>query len=226
MPPLSCRLLLLLRFEDADVLELPDLARPVPEFLEDFALADFGREDVLVDLDEVARPFLVALLRVEDCDFDAEPFPAFPDLALEVEDLDLGEAFDRLDLARGEVEVEPDDPVERVVLADFARPDELLADVPLFDREELADFEALLDLVEADFAVPFFAVADLDKADLDEPLFDLDEADCDAPLPERDEADFAVPFFAFAPFAGLELLEPDLELDDFFAVAIVSPPLK
>ena len=189
-------------------------------------LEGVGDGVLLVDREEVARPFFLApLLDEVEFDLDADPFPDFADLALADDEFELDEELVRLDLPV-EVALERD-AVERVLFADFPRAEELFADEDrLLDRDEPADFEALFALDGAvDFAVPFFAPPDLDELDFEAPLFERDEADFDAPLLEREVPDFAVPFLEVDPFV-LEFFEPDLELDDFFAVAIFSPPVE
>ena len=183
-------------------------------------------EELLADLDDVARPFFLAPpLDDEELDLEADPFPDFVALPLADDDLELEEELFRLDLpADVAFDRDPVETDERVLLADFPRADELFAeDDPLFDRDELPDFEELFVLEDAaDFAAAFFAPPDFDELDFEAPPFEREDADFDEPLLERDDADFAVPFFDVEPFVDSELLE----LDDFFADAIFRLLLK
>ena len=202
------------RIAEADLLELPDRARApeVPFALPDVAL---DLDELLFDFDDVARPFLIELLFDEEIpDFAPEPFPDLGDLAFADEDFALDKELDRADLPTEEDDFErdPAEPLERPLLVDFPRADELLdEDDSLFDLLKLPDF-----------AVPFFAELDFEDLDLDAPLIERDEADSDEPLLEREEADFAVRFPEVDSFFDLDPFEPVLELDDFFAVAIFA----
>lgn len=211
IPPLFFCVSLLLRLEDEDFPELPVFARPVAALLDDFVVADLERDELLLELVDVARPFLLEVPRDEpDRDFDAEPFPDRADLAFDEDDFALEDEPELPDRDRDDDDFAPDDPDERELLADFARLDELLDEEELFDPDELPELDELLDLDEADFAPLFFAEPDLEELDREAPLF------------EPEEEDLEDPFFAVDPLPDLELFEPDLELEDFFAVAIFA----
>ena len=191
--------------------EVPDLERPVATPFDDLAVVDFERDELLLEVVDVARPFLLEPVRDElDRDFVADPFPAREDFAFDDEEPDLVEALELLDFGRGEEDFEPEDPVDLELLADFARLDVLLFADEVFDPDGFPDLAEPLDLDEADFALLFFDKLDFEERDLDAPSFEPEEADLDDS------------FFVGDLLPDVELFELDFELDDFFTVAIFA----
>ena len=213
IPPGLCRVFFVFRFVTVDFAEAPDFERPVASLFEDRAVVVLEREEPLFAFDVVARPFLLAMLRVDDDrDLEADPLPDFADFAFDDEALDLVAAVKLLDLdfEDNDFEREPVEPADRELLAVFDRADELFGEVPLFNRDELPDFEPPADLDVVDLAVLFFAELVLDEFDFEEPLF------------ERDAADLEADFFAFEDLPALEPFDPDFEPEDIFVVAIFA----
>ena len=211
IPPLFFRVSLPVRVEDVDFLEVPDLERPVAALFDVFAVVDFERDELLLGVVDVARPFLLEPVRDElDRDFVADPFPERADFAFDDEEPDFVEALELLDFDGGEEDFEREKPLDFELLTDFAWLNELLFADALFDPEEFPDLDETLDLDEADFAVLVF----------DEP--DFEELELEALPFEPEEADFADPFSVFDLLPDVELFEPDFELEDFFAVAILA----